>query len=385
MGNTRFTLGILLAVGTSLAGCRDSDISAYQIPKEARPMPGLNFTGGAASGHNHGAANDPRWTAPAGWTVKEVTEFRRGSYSYRDSEGREADISVSSFPDGAGGRLANLNRWRGQVNLPPIAESEWDAHSEVLQVDGHEVTLVEMTSPVPMVEEDRLSIQGALVSHGGQSWFFKMMGPEPAVSSQREPFLSMVRSLTFPGHDAPVATAAAAPTGMPAGGLGMDMMKQGSEVAPPPKAPSLSYLTPGGWQAQPPTQFRAASFLIPAPDGGAPADMSVIALPGPVGGDLANVNRWRGQLGLPPVSPVEFEASLQRVQTVDGATLALVDLVSQTPVLNNRLGRILGAIRKEGELTWFFKMTGEADHVASEKAAFVAFARSMQIGEPTQP
>ncbi len=46
--------------------------------------------------------------------------------------------------------------------------------------------------------------------------------------------------------------------------------------------------------------MRVASFEVS--ENGKTADVSVIPLGGMAGGDLANVNRWRGQVGLPPLA-----------------------------------------------------------------------------------
>ena len=50
------------------------------------------------------------------------------------------------------------------------------------------------------------------------------------------------------------------------------------------------------WVVKPPAPMRKATFGVPA--GSAEADLSITAFPGDVGGELANINRWRGQVGL---------------------------------------------------------------------------------------
>ena len=69
--------------------------------------------------------------------------------------------------------------------------------------------------------------------------------------------------------------------------------------------PRLEYKRPGGWQEAPPGEMRAASFRVAGKDG-KQADVSVVPLPGLAGSDLDNVNRWRGQVGLPGVSEAEL-------------------------------------------------------------------------------
>src|SRR4051812_8451045 len=62
---------------------------------------------------------------------------------------------------------------------------------------------------------------------------------------------------------------------------------------------------PAGWQAAPPGEMRVASYRVKGKDGKM-ADVSVIPLPGMAGRDIDNVNRWRGQVGLAPVSEGEL-------------------------------------------------------------------------------
>jgi len=71
---------------------------------------------------------------------------------------------------------------------------------------------------------------------------------------------------------------------------------------PPPSMPagadSLAWDLPKGW-----TEARAGGMRLATlkPPVTGKIDVSVIVLPGTAGGELANVNRWRGQIGLQPV------------------------------------------------------------------------------------
>ena len=56
--------------------------------------------------------------------------------------------------------------------------------------------------------------------------------------------------------------------------------------------------------------MRLASFDIPFSDG--VGDLSIVSLGGASGGLLANVNRWRGQVNLSPIS----ESEILNVSTV---------------------------------------------------------------------
>ena len=69
---------------------------------------------------------------------------------------------------------------------------------------------------------------------------------------------------------------------------------------------------PEGWSEVPTrSAMRLATFMVAVPDG-APVEVAVTSFPGDVGGDLANVNRWREQLGLKPLAPEKLEEALDR-------------------------------------------------------------------------
>lgn len=139
--------------------------------------------------------------------------------------------------------------------------------------------------------------------------------------------------------------------------------------------PKVKAVLPAGWREKPLTQLRVASYAV-GPTG-QEADVSVIPLTGKSGGDLANVNRWRGQVGLPQISENELAATAEPV-TIAGRAAALYDLVG-VPSDSGPQTRILGAILPDGETAWFFKMTGASELVAAEKNNFIALLKSVEF------
>jgi hypothetical protein len=140
--------------------------------------------------------------------------------------------------------------------------------------------------------------------------------------------------------------------------------------------PQLTWQTPEGWTEVPPGEMRVASFKIQGQNG-KQADVSVIPLPGLPGSDEANVNRWRGQVGLSPASPDELKKSAESVEA-GGQPAQLYDIAGQNPD-NGEAARILGVIQHRTDAVWFFKMTGDADLAEQQKPAFVAFLKSVKF------
>ena len=139
--------------------------------------------------------------------------------------------------------------------------------------------------------------------------------------------------------------------------------------------PQLKWRTPDGWKELPAGEFRVASFKITGRDG-KQADVSVIPLPGAAGGDFSNVNRWRGQVGQPPVTEEELKTLAQPVE-VGAEPATLYEQNGANP--DGEPTRILAVVQHRGGTAWFFKMTGDDHLVAQQKPAFVEFLKSVQL------
>ena len=176
-------------------------------------------------------------------------------------------------------------------------------------------------------------------------------------------------------EQAPTQAAAALPAGHPdtAGGAALPA---GHPDTSSGAMPALQYKQPTDWKEAPKGKMRAASFRIVG-QGGKQADVSVIPLPGLAGGDLDNVNRWRGQVGLAAVPEAELAKLAQPVE-VAGQAASLYDQAGANPGSGDK-SRILAVIARRDGAAWFFKMTGDDELVAAQKAAFVEFLKSVSF------
>jgi hypothetical protein len=135
---------------------------------------------------------------------------------------------------------------------------------------------------------------------------------------------------------------------------------------------ALAWQAPAGWTQKAASAMRKGSYGVPGEGG--EADLSITAFPGDVGGELANVNRWRGQVGLTPLGPDGLDAAVSRFEA-NGLAFTLVDLSGQG---DPGAKAILGAIVPFGGSTWFFKLTGTGPLVRGSKAAFVDFLHTVK-------
>lgn len=311
------------------------------------------------------------WTAPKGWEEQPASGFRKGSFLVRGAEGTTADVSVISFPEAAGGTLANVNRWREQLKLSPITEEAQAGSS--FPVAGHDMLLVDVASEQPLeANAGKTRILGGIYPLHGETWFFKMMGPDELVAAQRGAFKEFLQSV-HEDEGAPHATSPGASTNAPTPPI-IDTL----EAAP------LQYTLPPSWQEKPLTPMRVASFNATAP-GGKLVDISVVTLQGEAGGDLANVNRWREHVKLPPIDEAALQQSAEHVKANDHDFL-VVDLASAEPMGEPaEKQRIIAAILDDNGRSWFLKMTGEDAAVASQKSAFADFLRTLKLPAAGRP
>ncbi len=322
----------LVAIVLMLSGCKDKSIIVYEAPKDIRTK------------HPHSEAsastqtNDLSWEKPEAWESTALSSFRKGSFSFTSSSGQKVDISIITFPEKAGGLFENINRWRDQLHLLPLSQDQLSDNTTSINIAGQSATLVEMVSEAAIIEEKFKSrIIAAILPDDQQSWFFKMIGEDTAVLSQKETFISFLTSIK---REPPK-----------------------SEVAQPNQ--EISYQKPTNWKELPPTPPRQASFQVKE-DG----DISIIAFPGEVGGNLANINRWREQIGLSPINNEDLPTITETIMMGDSPAL-IVHIENQES--------ILAAILPQGSKTWFVKFRGPSDIVSSEKATFLQFLQTIHF------
>ena len=161
----------------------------------------------------------------------------------------------------------------------------------------------------------------------------------------------------------------------PGAGPAMGSMPPGAELPPPPRptgAGAMKWTLPKGWTE---TQGSGMRFATLTPPGAGKVELSVVVLPGAAGGELANVNRWRGQIGLPPMDEKALNAAKQSVQAKAGV-VSLYDFSSDG---QNRSRMITGLLATPDGNTWFLKLLGDAAPVGQAKPEFLRFLESLHL------
>ncbi len=185
-----------------LPGCHREQVSHARVPKEAATTAPEAFHGmsgpapseatspsGVPVPPKPAAGNALSWRLPQGWT-----ESRTGGMRYATLKppvpGR-IDVSVVVLPGPAGGELANVNRWRGQMGLAPIDEPALGSARRSLRSPAGPVSVYDFTSE----GQQRTRMVAGLLSTGGNSWFVKMVGDVETVAGARADFTRLLESL----------------------------------------------------------------------------------------------------------------------------------------------------------------------------------------------
>lgn len=355
-----------------LSGCGREEIQTYRIPKESR----LTLAqGGLPEGHPPLSESGPpslSWKRPEGWEEVPPGQMRVASFNVKGPEGKVADVSVVPLGGLAGGDLANVNRWRvQQLGLEPVDEKGLKRLAEPVQIGGRPADLYDLAGTNPASGEP-MRILGAIQHRDGTAWFFKMTGPEELVAAQKPAFLEFLKSVQF-GAGGGAARAIPTSGELPAGHPPLQPAGGGATPAPAASRSNPRWSVPEGWREVPGGEFLAAKFQIRDEHGGQ-ADVNVSHSAGDGGGLLANLNRWRRQLGLEEIGSDAAVASAREVQG-EGGRIVFVEL-SGRDVRSGKPAAVVGAMVWRAGESWFYKLTGDPAVVAAQKEAFEKFVES---------
>jgi hypothetical protein len=186
------------------------------------------------------------------------------------------------------------------------------------------------------------------------------------IACKRDSEIKVYRVSKAPLEESDQATNAAMPANAPSPSMPGGM---GSTTQSPETAAQIKWSKPDNWSEVPPSSMRYASFS--AGSGNEKVDVSVVTFPGEGGSDADNVNRWRQQLQLPPMSQEAVATQIRPLKT-EATTFATTDIAGPN-------ARTLAAwARKDGRV-WFFKATGPTVAIDKEKQNFVKFVQSVRF------
>jgi hypothetical protein len=153
------------------------------------------------------------------------------------------------------------------------------------------------TRTVDHPEREKIRMLAAILPHGERTWFVKLSGSEAALADQKKPFDDFVKSVRFDDK----------------------------------KKPPIKWTTPEGWTEEGKSKIGGTMFRVDAGRQPLYATLTVLDKFGTGENTLeGNVNRWRGQINLPPADAADL-ASVTRWKIGDDDAY-LVDLAGMGSV-----------------------------------------------------
>jgi len=182
------------------------------------------------------------------------------------------------------------------------------------------------------------------------SRFLKLVGPAGRVAEQVQDFRNLAASFEVETERVPTGHASSG---------------------------ALGWSAPEHWQPAPTSAMRQVNFAIGADR---EVECYVTVLNSGGGGELANVNRWRSQMGRPALSAAEL-AELERFAMLGGEA-ALVEIEGAFESGDRRIpdALMLGVVSGGARGSTFVKMIGPRELVAAEREAFLSFCKSLSTG-----
>lgn len=276
--------------------------------------------------------NEPKWTLPEGWTETAGSGMRFATIQVPVEgqvlvEGRKSlEMSVIRLPKAGPWNaqvLSNVNRWRGQLGLPPTGEP----------------ALKLSTSPLPQSEEALLvDLKG--VYAGGMT----------------PPFAGAFEG----GSPMPAKPTAPAPSSPPQGDSN----------------PELKYEVPEGWVDKGGSGMRKANLMTGDDANAAEITVFQFSAAAPAMADpLANVNRWRQQVELDIIDQAKLD-ELKEAITINGDSATYIEMIPEAEALKQ--ASIAAMQEREGQV-WFYKLSGTREEVKAQRDAFKAWLESIQL------
>lgn len=348
--------------GGAMPGATDSKDPHAGVPGMgggADPHSGLPGMGGSAP------TVEVKDSPPAHWEKRPGSGMRVAGYYVKSDGGATAAVSLSNLRAAPASKLNAFNMWREQLGQPVADEAALRQLPTVKTGFGDGVFVDVEGVPAFAKEEKASRLVGVIVEQAGTAWYFKLVGDAAVVAKERDAFILWISSVK-----------AGEPTKIPMHGTkpGEGMVTAGPLTAAAPGGDgSLTWTLPADWTIGNGNPNRYATIAVVGTDG-TKAELVISHFPGDVGGDLANVNRWRQQVALPPIDEAGLASLVSKV-TSGPKTISLIDITG--PQI-----RCAAGWARHGANTWFFKFTGPDALIGAEKSEFTAFLESVRFTKP---
>ena len=280
-----------------------------------------------------GGDERPVWELPEGWSLGGKAQMVFAILKMPDTD---AEIRVSRL-GGQQDLLSNVNRWRGQLGLPPTTADALDENLTLNEGEGQSYRLFDQ--------------QG---ESAGQS----MGGP----FMRRQAMRRAEKAKDKIKDSSPAEQSAVDPP-----------EKLQNDLAANPK---FTLDPPEGYSPGKTSAMVVARFIKETDDG--KVQISLVPLTATNKWN-DNVNFWRQSVGLEPIEAAEIESATEAV-TISGVEGKKIALMAEDGADDSdKKKSLIGVMVKHDDAAWFFKMMGDTSMVKSDQPIFDSLLESFKF------
>ena len=304
---------------------------------------------------NHYEGPVVAWQLPEQWGENPAMGgLMAGSFHIKTKEGPQGRIGVMPFRETVETSQI-VNMFARELGHPDYNQSTVGQILQKKELGGRTFEFIQLEDRTSEDETQRAAML-ALYRQDAQTWLFPFIANRKLVNEQLDNFYTFLGSTTLRAGKTPVR--AVAPS------------------LPPAQAPTASHQptweAPAHWERRASTQMRIGNYAV-TNEAGQTLDFSITSFPGQVGGILANVNRWLGQVGIEQTDEEGLKQYLSD-RTVDEKPAKLVLAESEDQAL-------YAAILFHKDRSWFLKLMGDRALAQAEKENFLGLVDSFCLGD----
>jgi hypothetical protein len=137
----------------------------------------------------------PTFQVPKGWKSIERRKFALAEFQIGEKD-RMANLLIAGLRGEGGGLVANVDRWRAQLSLKPLADKDALQSLKPVTVDRMAAHFLDITG---QKEGDKIRqrIMAVILQQADQTWFFILRGSASLVDEQAAAFGEFLKSVRF--------------------------------------------------------------------------------------------------------------------------------------------------------------------------------------------
>ena len=305
------------------------------------------------------------WKLPPNWGENpDLSGPMAGSFHVKTKSGPQGRIGVMPFRENVS-TVDVANMFGREMGYPPFNQENLTPFLQEKKIGDRIFEWVYLNSKVETASSPPRTALLALLRQDKDTWLFPFIADQKLVLKESENFIQFLESCSLRSEkNKPILARLPAP-----------LPKTGNtNSAKPPKNP-WSWSKPSTWSEGKASSMRIGSYKVAGPNG-TQLDISVTSFPGDVGGLLANVNRWIGQIDLAPIQEASLDQYCSSI-TLAGNSAHLVEAYGEEKAV------LAGTLFLEKE-SWFFKLIGNRTLAEKEKSNFISFLNSISLQGETE-